>query len=373
MLIGIKILLQLVLLLSNIDLNMLKITTSSFLKELQQSDLGNKTSLPFIINQIPSSPLVKENTLFQVFIVGGSNFQKALVKKQNEKFEILKQEQKNQTIFKTKSQFLSFIEQEIEHNIEVISLNFAYPLQPVFEEGKLDGILLNGSKEHIFDGLVGKKVGFEIEQYIAQKQKRKIKVTIANDTICLLLAGLTRYNSEELAAGIVGTGLNFALFLNKEKVVNLEAANFSKFTPSEEAKQIDNFSEHPGKALFEKETAGAYLYKHLNIIIKKGKIDFPLLSSTENLNELASKNTPLVSEIAQKLLDRSAQLVACQVAGIIEFKKRDMIFVMEGSLFWKGNKYKETLEKTVTNLTNYKVQFIEIPNSGILGAAKLLG
>ena len=50
-----------------------------------------------------------------------------------------------------------------------------------------------------------------------------------------------------------------------------------------------------------------------------------------------------------------------------------MTFVMEGSLFWKGYKYKETVEQTVKQLLpEYCIKFIRLENSDILGGAKLL-
>ena len=50
-----------------------------------------------------------------------------------------------------------------------------------------------------------------------------------------------------------------------------------------------------------------------------------------------------------------------------------MIFVMEGSVFWKGKNYKKTAEKTIKKLIpEYNVKFIEIENSAILGSAKLI-
>ena len=55
-----------------------------------------------------------------------------------------------------------------------------------------------------------------------------------------------------------------------------------------------------------------------------------------------------------------------------EFKQHDITCVMEGSLFWKGFGYKETVAETVKKLTNYSVDIAEIDNSPILGAAKLV-
>ena len=109
----------------------------------------------------------------------------------------------------------------------------------------------------------------EIEQYVEHKYHKKIIASTANDTICLLLSGLIDHPWSKIAGGIVGTGLNFAIFLDEHTSVNIEAANFDKFICSDECKEIDSESAKPGAALFEKETAGAYLYRHFNIILEK--------------------------------------------------------------------------------------------------------
>ena len=154
--------------------------------------------------------------------------------------------------------FLNFIEKALRPDITYLALNFAYPMSPVSRDGYLDGNLIMGTKEHSFEGLVGKNIGETIEKYIFDTLKRKIHVAIANDTVCLLLSGLTQYRWNGLVGGIVGTGLNFAIFLDEATIVNLEAANFDKFEQSPEGKLIDQASARPNSALFEKETSGGY-------------------------------------------------------------------------------------------------------------------
>jgi hexokinase len=115
-----------------------------------------------------------------------------------------------------------------------------------------------------------------------------------------------------------------------------------------------------------------------------------LIDDSSRLTSFARTITnPEASQIARALLKRSAQLVACQIAGVVEFKNpspspsplegegRDeevgMVFNMEGSLFWKGNNYKTIVQETLKQLVpKYNVRFVEIKDSGILGAAKLV-
>lgn len=93
-----------------------------------------------------------------------------------------------------------------------------------------------GQKNMCFEGLIGEVVGLAIEKKVLEVRQQQIHVGMANDTICLLLSGLTHTWWDHVAAGIVGTGLNFALFLDQHTLVNLESANFSKFEQLPEGK-----------------------------------------------------------------------------------------------------------------------------------------
>jgi hexokinase len=260
----------------------------------------------------------------------------------------------------------------VHTDVRQLALNFAYPLEPVFENGVLDGRLVSGSKENDFNGMINEKVGQLITDDLQEFRGQSLKVSCANDTVCLLLSGLTSYKEQELFGGIVGTGVNFAFFTGDRTLVNLESANFDKFSISEAAKHIDRDSIRSGQALFEKEVAGAYLYQHYNFIIEQKNLAFPRLTRTADLGEVAKKDD-VSGEIARNVLDHSASLVACQIAGIAEFKKRDIVGIMEGSLFWKGHNYKTLVETYLGLLTEYSVTFTRIDDDSILGAAYLLG
>ncbi len=354
------------------DIPAYKKIAHDFLGEITDSKNGNKTSLPFIIHQIPQSPLVAVNDTFQVMVIGGTVCKSALVVKNQQGLTIRSQIEITQPVFNTEDDFLEFVAKYSDKSVTILAINFAYPLKPIFENGKLDGILLSGTKEHAFSGLHGKKVGETIEKYVQNKLRRSIRVTLVNDTITLLLSGLTKYPWNQLSAGIVGTGLNFAIFLNQHTLVNLESASFNKFTPNKSSLAIDKNSLNPNSALFEKESSGGYLYQHFNIRAKSEKDNFRNISSTEELGSMARSSNP-AGQLARDVLEHSAALVACQIAGITQFYEKNMTFVMEGSLFWKGYQYKNTVEKYVKLLIpEYSVKFAKIHNSGILGAARLV-
>lgn len=352
----------------------LKSVQLDFFKELRSSFSGKKTSLPFIINSLPSTPLVSENETFQVMVIGGSVFKKIIGKKRKAGTSFSKKAQEPLPVLRTKEDFISLVERNLDPNTSVVALNFAYPVRPVFDNGKLDGVLISGTKEHAFEGLVGECVGQELEKYFYKKYKRKILFTVANDTVCLLLSGLGSASWEKLAGGIVGTGVNFAYFLGPGEVVNLESGSFDKFPISPETLEIDLNSTIMGKALFEKETAGSYLYKHFNSILAKQRLNHPKIASTWELKKLAMLDIPLASSIARDLIIKSAGLIASQIAGIVLFKKQDMTFVMEGSFFWEEDIYREYVESFLKVLVpDRKVTFVHVADSPFAGAAKLVG
>jgi hexokinase len=228
----------------------------NFYHELQKASSGAASSLPFIKHQLPDHPLVQVGETFQVLVIGGSVYRKSVMKKESTRLIDLFYEEHDQPIFHDKDHFLSYIVSHLEPHISTVAINFAYPLSPIFSEGKLDGTLLYGTKENEFDGLVGEQVGKSIEEYCKQQTGTDIHVSVANDVICLLLSGLQDHTKETLVGGIMGTGTNITFF-HEDYAINLESANFNNFTPSEPCVHIDKASTAPGKALFEKETSGA--------------------------------------------------------------------------------------------------------------------
>ena len=356
------------------DFTTIQVIKNYFLNELETASSNTPTSLPFIKHNLSPKSIIKENQTFQTIVIGGSIYQKAIMKKSNGNLKILNLDQGPQPSFLSKEDLMIFIESHVDPQVSVIALNFAYPMTPINRDGLLDGTLQSGSKENTFSGLVGKNVGEEIEKYFFEKFNRNIRVSVANDTICLLLSGLVHHNWDKIAAGIVGTGLNFAIFLDEATTVNLEAANFDKFPLSEAGKFIDSISVAPGYALYEKEVSGAYLYKHFNFELKKRNLNIAEINSTKELEALISHSDYKISALASEILNRSASLVAAQIAGILEFSKRDLVFIMQGSLYWKGSNFKETVEKLVADLTpEYKASYENVLHSDLFGAAKLVG
>lgn len=354
------------------DFSSLALLSRTIADELRGAELGHASSFPYIRNPRPQETDKKDLTL-QVIVIGGSIFKKGIFKRVNGALHLVSSSQKSQPPFRTKEDFLRFCLAEVDPSIPDIGVNFAYPLRPFLRQGRLDGKLLSGMKENRFEGLTTEAIGEELERAIYEKNGKRMKITTANDTVCLLFSGLSVTDWQNLTAGVIGTGINFAFFSDAHEAINTEAANFNKFSQSDEAKQIDRDSVSPGSALFEKEIAGAYLYQHFNQYVKARGLSFSPLTQTHELDILAQEETE-EGQLARSLLRRSAQLSGALIAGVTLFKGQDATCVLEGSLFWKGYRYKEVVDETVSSLlSDQAVTFIKIADSPLLGAAYLVG
>lgn len=350
----------------------------NFTAELEEAKDGTKNSLAFIKNPLPTEPLVARNEHFQVLTVGGTNAESVLVRIKDTEVHIDEHKKGKSPVFSDASTLFEFVEQNLYPDVSVVAINFAFPVAPVVRNGLLDGQLIQGVKGHDFKGLIGETVGEEIEKYVADWRGRDIKVTVANDTVCLILAGNKfTQQPETILGGIVGTGTNFGYYLDPDTIVNLESANFDKFKRKQTDKPVDAYSEHYGNHLFEKEVAGKYLFGHYNsLVTQPGVNEDDRLSSTEELSECAANGTCASPDIARGLLERSAQLIAAQIAGLYRFKNTPALTaIMEGSLFWNGHNYRENVEKYVSELgvAPDGIRFVRDERSSIVGAALLTG
>ena len=285
----------------------LKTYAEIFADEISRSLNGQSSSLPLILNPIPSR---KPSPGFGVAIAaGGTNGYAS-------SFHISKA---GVISFKNRQSFVvppdtnqeKFMKLLAENGLAVangrkesfpIGIGLAYALKPFLWDGHLGGKLLYVTKERQFHDLVGKNIGREFHNYLLKHYGLDCPVSVANDSICLLLGG----NGAALA-GVVGTGLNFAYWEKTKHIaphklsqtdttydqetiaVNLESANFNKIKPSILLEDIDKTTDNPGNYLAEKEAAGAYLYKLFNAGLKRLDISsLSPLTSTDQLNDIVT-------------------------------------------------------------------------------------
>ncbi len=354
----------------------------AFLSELKKASSNKKSSLSYIEHSFSPAPLVSKG-IFQTIVIGGTNYISALSEITIKKNTILKIKKGKMPVFKTAKDFSSFLNYHLNKKAEALGINFAFPLKPfINKHHALDGILIHGTKEHAFERLIGQAIGEFAGNIYFEKYKRQIPVTVANDTVCLTLAD----NGEEAGGMVVGTGFNLSLKITaegKKSVVNLEAGNFNGFEFTDVLKIIDRKSERPGRMLFEKAIAGKYLVTYFNEKAKALQYGIQPLKTSADLSRLAATENkkgqtkpPLGRDLARTLLERSASLIACSIAGIYEFKNnpKKLEFITEGSLFWKGYMYQENVQKQLLELGVPKniITFKYIEDSSLKGTIGLL-
>jgi len=354
-----------------------------FQKELIAALHNQRSSLPAILNPIYKLP---PNPGFGVAVaIGGTNgyvsvfkiLKKGTIKFLNRKPFFLAKKTTKDNLFHLITQNILAVA-GLRKKVLPIGIGFAYPLKPLIHHKFIDGELLYMSKGRNIEGLVGKKIGQEYHKFLKDKYKIDTTVAVANDAICLLLGG----DGIEVA-GVVGTGLNFAYWDNRQSIapiklselanfsqrevaVNIESKNFDKIKGTPLRDIVDEVSTDAGYSLAEKEVSGAYLHQIFNTGKDRllGK-NFATLSSTDQLNDILSfagytpgrshsatpsrwPNGLLEGELeparlfAERILHRSAQIVAIQLAGIlykIGKTKGIVSVIMEGGVFWKARNY----------------------------------
>lgn len=343
-----------------------------FATELRNAQQGEATSLGFIAHDLPKTSLVSPHEIFQVMCVGGSNLQVSKVMA-NQHLNLLSLAEESLPVLKTKRDLFEVMIQFVDTATNTIALNFAYPMEPKTKRNILDGKLLTGTKEHTLSDLVNTFVGEELSEYILEKTGKHIRVAVANDTVCLTLAGLEQARPDNLIAMILGTGNNTGMFLGADTVINLESGNFNQFEISDPGHFIDTHSTNPGKQLLEKEVAGAYVYKHFNYYAKLYGLETKL-TSTKQVNELAQSGSPIEQHLAQHVIRESAKLVASLIAGFVQYKNSTIDLVVEGGFYRHGYRYKAFVQHYLEalELKPTAVHFIHVENSSILGGAHLV-
>lgn len=314
---------------------------------------------------LPKATDVKGKAL--VLDLGGTNYRVAIVDFSTEKPIIYPNNgwKKDMSIMKspgyTREELfkeLADLIVEIKREEEMpIGYCFSYPTESI--PGG-DARLLRWTKGVDIREMVGQFVGKPLLDYLNEKNKiRFTGVKVLNDTIASLFAGLTDKSYDAYIGLIVGTGTNMATFIPSDKItkldpechvqglipVNLESGNFYPPFLTAVDDTVDATSDSLGKQRFEKAVSGMYLGDIL-------KAAFPLEEFEEKFD--ARKLTAIMNypdihkdiyvQVAHWIYNRSAQLVAASLAGLIALLKsynRDIhrvCLIAEGSLFWSESR-----------------------------------
>lgn len=349
-----------------LDNEQLKGIAHAFREKVEEGLNKNNSEIQCIPTFIlPKATDVKGKAL--VLDLGGTNYRVAIVDFSTEKPIIYPNNgwKKDMSIMKspgyTREELfkeLADLIVEIKREEEMpIGYCFSYPTESI--PGG-DARLLRWTKGIDIREMVGQFVGKPLLDYLNEKNKiRFTGVKVLNDTIASLFAGLTDKSYDAYIGLIVGTGTNMATFIPSDKItkldpechvqglipVNLESGNFYPPFLTAVDDTVDATSDSLGKQRFEKAVSGMYLGDIL-------KAAFPLEEFEEKFDArklTAMMNYPdihkdIYVQVAHWIYNRSAQLVAASLAGLIALLKsynRDIhrvCLIAEGSLFWSESR-----------------------------------
>lgn len=349
-----------------LDNEQLKGIAHAFREKVEEGLNKNNAEIQCIPTFIlPKATDVKGKAL--VLDLGGTNYRVAIVDFSTEKPIIYPNNgwKKDMSIMKspgyTREELfkeLADLIVEIKREEEMpIGYCFSYPTESI--PGG-DARLLRWTKGVDIREMVGQFVGKPLLDYLNEKNRiRFTGVKVLNDTIASLFAGLTDKSYDAYIGLIVGTGTNMATFIPSDKItkldpechvqglipVNLESGNFYPPFLTAVDDTVDATSDSLGKQRFEKAVSGMYLGDIL-------KAAFPLEEFEEKFD--ARKLTAIMNypdihkdiyvQVAHWIYNRSAQLVAASLAGLIALLKsynRDIhrvCLIAEGSLFWSESR-----------------------------------
>lgn len=232
-----------------------------FLSEMEAGLRGEASSLLMVNTHIGVSGKVPQGERVIALDAGGTNFRGAVVSippkisaKQNRSMPGVKSEVGEEEFY---AAFATEVERlKGEEPSSRIGWCFSYPAIAT-EDG--DAKLVAWTKGIKAPSIVGEYVGHELRNRLGYGE-----IAVVNDTVATLLAakateGDNAYSS--YIGFILGTGTNCA-YVESElggKIVNAESGAFDKIPQSAFDEAMDAKTLSPGKQIFEKMIAGAYL------------------------------------------------------------------------------------------------------------------
>ena len=343
-----------------------------------------------------------------VLDLGGTNYRVATVNFANDKATIHPENgwKKDLSVMKTPGFTREELFKELADPIGEIKRDVEMPIGYCFSyaaESLPDGDaqLLHWTKGDHIKEMLGQPVGKPLLEYLNERNEPKFtSIKVLNDTVASLFAGLTDSNYDAYIGLIVGTGTNMATFIPADKItklpasiqadglipVNLESGNFHPPFLTTVDEMVDACSDSRGMQRFEKAVSGMYLGEIL-------KSTFPLDEFEEKFD--AQKLTTIMNypdihkdkyvQVAHWIYNRSAQLVASSLAGLISllvsYNKdiKKVCLVAEGSMFWSLNRndknYNVLVMEELDILLNelgigdIKVHVNKMNNANLIGTA----
>ena len=405
------------------DINIQQIVdlfTSDMLKGLD----GRESTLRMIPTYIEAENQFLTGVPVVAVDAGGTNFRAALVKFNiSGRLEISNLMNARMPGLEgeiSKAEFFNTIAEYVRSNAELsdrIGFCFSYPTEILPDK---DGKLLQFCKEVQAPEVVGELIGKNLLKTLGMEEKQ---IVLLNDTVATLLAGKSASFGREydsFIGYILGTGTNTcyiesnrnilkikSLDRTKSQIINIESGAFGKVPQTDIDIAFDNTTVNPGNYKFEKMFAGGYFgglcLTALKSAAKEGVFTAETTSDLMSLIELTSEDVnnfvsnsksgcdPLYSimmdkndeenctEIIECLIDRSAKLVAANMAAVIlktnkgKSAEQPILITIEGTTFYKMYKLRSHFEKYLKEYLKGERQrfyeFTEVQQSSLVGAA----
>jgi hexokinase len=355
---------------------------------------------------------------------GGTNFRTALVKFNTKgKLEISNMMNARMPGLEgeiSKAEFFKIIAGYVKPNAELsdrIGFCFSYPTEILPDK---DGILLQFCKEVQAPEVVGELIGKNLLEALGMEEKQ---IVLLNDTVATLLAGKSASfgrDYDSFIGYILGTGTNTCyiesnrnilklknLDASKSQIINIESGAFGKVPQTDIDIAFDKTTVNPGDYKFEKMFAGGYFGGLCLTVLKaagrEGVFTADATSGIMSVNELSSEEVnkyvanpksahgPLsgcmmtrtdeenCKEIIECLIDRSAKLVAANMAAVIlktnkgQSAEKPILITIEGTTFYKMHNLRSSFEKYLKEYLKEEKQryyeFTEVQQSSLVGAA----
>jgi hexokinase len=394
--------------------------TSDMLKGLE----GKESTLRMIPTYIEADNQFLTGVPVVAIDAGGTNFRSALVKfnikgkldisnLMNARMPGLDGEISKAEFFRIIADYVRPIAEQSDR----IGFCFSYPTEILPDK---DGILLQFCKEVQAPEVVGQLIGKNLLTTLGMGKKL---IVLLNDTVATLLAGKSASFGREydsFIGYILGTGTNTCYIENnrnilkvnnldasKSQIINIESGAFGKVPQTDIDIEFDNTTINPGDYKFEKMFAGGYFgglcLTALKTAAREGVFTADTTLQLMTVNELSSEDVnnyvsspksgigPLArcmmngtdeencSAIIKCLIDRSAKLVAANMAAVIlktstgQSAERPILITIEGTTFNKMHNLRISFEKY---LKEYLIddnkryyEFTEVQYSSLVGAA----
>lgn len=261
-----------------------------------------------------------------------------------------------------------------------------------------DAIHLQWNKELRVPGVIGKRLGNLLRESLAARGYTVSRVRVLNDTAAALLGADLAYRRPggfaSLIGLIVGTGTNLSAYFSTSQLgrripaelrgmepmaVNLESGNFHPPHLSGFDGELDAGRDDAGEQRLEKAVSGRFL-PQLFSYIREGRTS-PPYPETREIFRLARTPGEEGAETARLLVNRSADLVAGTLAGLIDtLETRGKIGILtEGGVINNNPDYRERTRRRLAKLLGdtpdqpNQFELLQLENVNLIGAAAAAG